>query len=145
MAGLNLDDIFGDVAFTPDGDTVFLSEDKDEEPLVNSSEGDRISRMARKQARDGHFESVARGGGLYTTQLYDPSKRSLVHGSAAPGLKESPVVPYKEKPQKQNQVQYVVPKKKKNRNVSEADKNARRYVSHLYYHRLNAIAVRFLL
>ena len=34
---MNLDDIFSDVMFTPDGDTVFLSEEK--ESMLNSGEG----------------------------------------------------------------------------------------------------------
>lgn len=117
MAGLNLDDIFGDVAFTPDGDTVFLSEDRREEELLDSHE-DQIRTNCRKPAGrgdggdDGQFVEVERGGGLMTTQLYDPSKRSLAHGSAVPGLDQGPTVPYRTEPQKRHQLQYVVTTKK---------------------------------
>lgn len=110
---LNLDDIFGDVAFTPDGDTVFLSEDKAEDDTLLPSVEGRLSTNCRKKTADGRFVEVDRGGGLMTTQLYDPAKRSLAHGAAIPGLQPTGSVPYKEKPQKQHQLGYVASKKKK--------------------------------
>ena len=67
--------------FTPNGDTVFLSE-QSQDDLLNSGEGDRVATMASKPTEDGRFQPVAKGGGLYTTQLHDGRKCSLQMGDA---------------------------------------------------------------
>jgi hypothetical protein len=121
---LNLDDIFGDVMFTPDGETVFLSEQADE--LLNSGEGDKVATMASRPVEDGHFVPVPQGGGLYTTNLADPSKASLSMGSASAGVKPTEPVPFKHNPQPSHQIQFAITKKKKDR--SEQQKVDRRYV-----------------
>ena len=72
-AVLNLDDIFGDVMFTPDGDTVFLSEQANDE-LLQSGEGANVATMASKPDEQGHFRPTAAAGGLYTTQLHQGDK-----------------------------------------------------------------------
>lgn len=113
MAALNLDDIFNDVMFTPDGDTVFLSEEKDAD-MMNSGEGGEVKIVASKVGSDGAYHGVSQGGGLDTTNLADPSKESLTMGEAA--VKVVPTkqaVPFKEAPQKKNQLEYAAPKKKK--------------------------------
>ena len=71
-ATLNLDDIFGDVMFTPDGDTVFLSEEQDALPSGEK----QLTTMASKQRGDKYVQ-VQKGGGLYTTQLTDREKPAL--------------------------------------------------------------------
>ena len=58
-ATLNLDDIFGDVMFTPDGDTVFLSE---EQEILPSGEK-HVTNMASK-VNAGGLVPVQKGGGL---------------------------------------------------------------------------------
>lgn len=104
---MNLDDIFGDVMFTPDGETVFLSEEK--EGMLNSGEGDDVKIYCTKNG-----QAVAQGGGLDTTNLADPSKEALVMGdSATKKVPASQAVPWKEAPQKKNQLEYAAPKKKK--------------------------------
>lgn len=109
---LNLDDIFGDVMFTPEGDTVFLSEQQDDD-LLNSGEGDSYQIVASKRQGD-KFVPYNAGGGLGTTNLADPSKESLAMGSAAnSAVPTSQAVPWKEPPQKKNQLQYAASKKKK--------------------------------
>jgi hypothetical protein len=136
-ATLNLDDIFGDVVFTPDGDTVFLSEaDKDDE-LLNSGEGDNVATMASKPTADGKFRPVQQGGGLYTTNLADDTKASLAMGTAAPGVQATKPVPFQHKPQASHHLQYAAPKKKKSssgerssdRKMSDQQKDERRYVA----------------
>lgn len=124
-ATLNLDDIFGDVMFTPDGDTVFMSEEQD---ALNSGET-HITTMATKIQGNMAIPSQ-KGGGLYTTNLYDPNKAALVMGSAAPGVQATQTVPYKKAPQERHHLQYAVPKKKSSRSsdrkMSEQQKSERR-------------------
>jgi hypothetical protein len=109
---MNLDDIFGDVMFTPDGDTVFLSEQQEDE-LLNSGEGTNVANMASKPSQDGRYAPVQNGGGLYTTQLADSTKASLTMGASAAGIQSTAPVPYKKAPQAQHHLQYAAPKKKK--------------------------------
>jgi len=128
-----LDDIFGDVVFTPDGDTAFLSEQTDDD-ILPSSEGDKVSNCARRATDDGKYAPVPQGGGLYTTNLYDASKPSLTMGSAAQDVKATDLVPFKEAPQRSNHLAYAAPKKKKSssatrssdRKMSEQQKSERR-------------------
>jgi hypothetical protein len=138
-ATLNLDDIFGDVMFTPDGDTVFLSEQQDDDDaLLNSGEGDNVATMASKSRGDGSYAPVQKGGGLYTTQLVDSSKAALTMGAGGAGVQSTASVPYKKAPQAQHHLQYAAPKKKKSsssstrsadRKMSEQQKVERRYVT----------------
>ena len=122
-ATLNLDDIFGDVMFTPEGDTVFLSE----EQALASGERD-ITTMASKPRGD-RYVPVQRGGGLYTTQLHEREKASTTMGSAgmAPSYQS---VPFKKAPQERHHLQYALPKNKKNRGstrgMTEQQKSERR-------------------
>jgi hypothetical protein len=123
-ATLNLDDIFGDVAFTPDGDTVFLSEEVKAEGgdeaigLLNSGEGPNVATVASRPNSDGTFTAVPQAGGLYTTNLYDAAKPSLSMGAAADGVKATAPVPFKHAPQASNHLQYAAPKKKKSSSSS---------------------------
>jgi hypothetical protein len=130
---LNLDDIFGDVMFTPDGDTVFLSEQREE--LLNSGEGEQVATMASRPDESGNFRPVQKAGGLYTTQLHDGSKPSLTMGTAAEGVPEVAPVPFAKAPQASHHLQYAAPKKKRtpaeksaDRKMSEQQKVERRYV-----------------
>jgi len=127
-ATLNLDDIFGDVMFTPEGDTVFLSEEKE---ALNSGEGGNVKIVASKLKGD-QYVAVNAGGGIETTQLNDNSKPALVMGSAhnatVPTVQK---VPFKKSPQERHHLQYAAPKKKKgsrgsDRKMSEQQKVERR-------------------
>lgn len=146
---LNLDDIFGDVMFTPDGETVFLSEQTDE--ILNSGEGEKVATMASRPAADGHFVPVAQGGGLYTTNLADPSKAALTMGVAGANVEPTKPVPFRHNPQANHQIQYAVPKKKERsgeRKASEQQKVDRRYVvrkNMIYFCSLLPVSQRFLL
>jgi hypothetical protein len=121
---LNLDDIFGDVMFTPDGDTVFLSEEQ--EALASGEK--EVTTMASK--RNGEkFVPVNRGGGLYTTQLHERQKPALTMGSAGPDVQATPSAPYKKAPQERHHVQYATKSKGSrsgDRKMSEQQKVERR-------------------
>lgn len=126
---LNLDDIFGDVVFTPEGDTVFLSEQQTEEDaLLNSGEGGQIATMASKPTNDGQYRAVEQGGGLYTTHLADSGVISSAMGKVKDG-KRTASVPYKKAPQARNHLEYAAPKKKKrskDKKLSESEKADKR-------------------
>jgi len=109
--------------FTPDGDTVFLSEQQDD--LLNSGEGEKVATQASKASADGRYQPVPQGGGLYTTQLADGTKPSLQMGAAGAAPATAPV-PFHKNPQAQHQLQYAVPKKKEK--MSDQQKSERRYV-----------------
>lgn len=126
---LNLDDIFGDVVFTPDGDTVFLSEQTDDGEVLNSGEGDHVASMASRPSSDGIYHPVQRAGGIQTTQLDEHGKPALAMGAMTAGVKSSGDVPFRHNPQAGHQLQYAVPKKKSNRSerkMSEQQKVERR-------------------
>jgi hypothetical protein len=131
-ATLNLDDIFGDVMFTPDGDTVFLSEQQDTTGVLNSGEGDNVHISAAKQ-QGNQFVPVPIGGGLATTNLADNTKPALVMGqSANPFVPTSQEIPFKKTPQERHHLQFAAPKRKRSsrsdRKMSEQQKTDRRYV-----------------
>lgn len=137
---LNLDDIFGDVMFTPDGDTVFLSEDQDAlasgeqhvttqaSKIVTTTQHNAVDQNQQQQ----HAIPVQNGGGLYTTQLHDASKPARAMGTMVAGMtKTTTPVPYKEAPQQRHHLQYASMSKKKSsrsseRKMSEQQKNERR-------------------
>jgi len=129
---LNLDDIFGDVMFTPDGDTVFLSEEQD----ALASGEQQVTTQASKIVSHGDQQQQAipiqRGGGYYTTQLHETSKPARTMGTMVPGVtKTTAAVPYKEAPQQRHHLQYASMSKKKSsrsseRKMSEQQKNERR-------------------
>jgi len=128
---LNLDDIFGDVMFTPDGDTVFLSEEQD----ALASGEHQVTAQASKIVTHGDQQQQAiliqRGGGYYTTQLHDSTKPARTMGTMVPGVTKTPAVPFKEAPQQRHHLQYAAMSKKKSsrsseRKMSEQQKNERR-------------------
>lgn len=119
---LNLDDIFGDVVFTPDGDTVFLSEQNDDE-ILNSGETE-VTTMASKPSADGQYSQVQKAGGLYTTDLHDGNKLALTMGTLAEDTPQVEAVPFKHAPQLGHHLQYAAPKKKsKDRSGKSDDKS----------------------
>lgn len=107
---LNLDDIFGDVVFTADGETVFLSEQNEDE-ILNSGETE-VTTMASRPSDDGHYSQVQKAGGLYTTDLHDNKKAALTMGTLAEGTPTVEAVPFKYAPQAAHHLQYAAPKKK---------------------------------
>lgn len=130
LPSLNLDDIFGDVLFTPDGDTVFASELTEE--VLNSGEGEKVATQASKLRDDGSFVPVPKGGGLYTTQLHEGDKPALTMGAASEKVNATAPVPFQKAPQASHQLEYATIKKKRapsDRKMSEQQKVERRYVN----------------
>ena len=141
-ATLNLDDIFGDVVFTPDGDTVFRSEvGGDQQGLLQASgEGTNVSHTASRPTANGTFAPVPQGGGLYTTALAEAGKLALAMGKAGDAVPTTAPVPFQQAPQQQHHLQYATAaaasKKRKagadarasDRKMSEQQKVERRYV-----------------
>lgn len=132
-ATLNLDDIFGDVMFTPDGDTVFLNEEQEDNAVLGSGEGPgQVTHTATRIVQGQQAVPVPRGGGYYTTQLHDNTKPALAMGNNVPGVtKATSAVPFKEAPQQRHHIQYALSNKKKSsrsneRKMSEQQKNERR-------------------
>lgn len=146
-ASLNLDDIFGDVLFTPDGDTVCkqtisISFNRSNSrsffnvsSIVLGEQGDQVQTSgettvavaASKETADGKFAAVPNGGGLYTTQLNDPTKPASAMGGASEASKATAPVPYQTKPQASHQLQYAGKKRTASeRKMSEQQKSERR-------------------
>ncbi|CAB9496480.1 Blue-light-activated histidine kinase [Seminavis robusta] len=130
---LNLDDIFGDVMFTPDGETVFLSEQQDQHNLLQSGEGQNVQIVASKQHAAGQYVPVPQGGGLATTRLADPAKPPALVMGAAPTqtVPTAQAVPFKKTPQERHHLQFAAnPKRKRSsradRKMSEQQKTDRR-------------------
>lgn len=138
---LNLDDIFGDVMFTPDGETVFLGEQgqgQQGDPnnaggggILQSGEGGNVHITAAKQDATGQYIPVPQGGGLQTTNLMDSSKPALVMGAAPTAVvPTAQSVPFTKAPQERHHLQYAAPKRKRSsrsdRKMSEQQKSDRR-------------------
>lgn len=127
-ATLNLDDIFGDVLFTPDGDTVFLSDlqGEDASGVINSGEKE-VATVASRLGEDGQATAVPKAGGLVTTQLDQTGKPALVMGSSE-GAPAMAAVPFKTAPQQRHHLQYATPemmnamKKRKSGSSKSADR-----------------------
>lgn len=125
-ATLNLDDIFGDVFFTPDGDTVFMGEQQEEKSVLTSGEKNVANVASRPQGQA--FVPVPQAGGLHTTNLDRPGERALamgVSGQAAP----TPAIPFQHPPQQTHHMQFAMPnapvapqpaQKKRSRSTSSA-------------------------
>jgi hypothetical protein len=110
---LNIDDVFGEIAFTPDGDL----EVKDDE-IKTSGEGSKFATVASRVTDKGDFQPVQQGGGLYTTQLHEGSKPALAMGSAE-GATPTAAVPYRKAPQADHQLEFAAAKKDKKKSKSE--------------------------
>ena len=78
---LNLDEIFGDCFFTPDGNTIFLSETNDPDALLTSGESHPAPVASRPlPSQQETFVPFSQGGGIATTGLQNPNALSTVMG-----------------------------------------------------------------
>ena len=136
-ATLNLDDIFGDCFFTPEGDAVFLGDQagggpQDGSGVVASAEA-VPTRMASRPApaaagagasapapaaggsssggTPANYVPVSYGGGIATTGLDNPSQaKSTVMGNAPTPTAGAPKpVPFVQPPQQRHHLQYATP------------------------------------
>lgn len=129
-ATLNLDDIFGDVYFTPDGDTVFMGEQEGREVLA-SGERDVANVASKPQGQT--FVPVPQAGGIQTTNQLLPGQPSL---SMGPATGPVATVPFAHPPQQSHHMQFatsaMVPspqQQKKNRSLSASSRSAERKMS----------------
>jgi hypothetical protein len=120
LPALNIDDVFGEIAFTPDGELEVKDDD-----IKTSGEGRQVAAMASKVTDDGEFHMVAQGGGLYTTQLHQGDKPSLAMGVADGATPTMSTVPFRKAPQADHQLEYAAPKKDKKKSK---DKDKSEYV-----------------
>ncbi len=123
-ATLNLDDIFGDCFFTPEGDAVFLSEQPNYDPNNNSmgmssgdnqsaiqlsGEGPYISNNASKPIMTTtapQFVTVPQAGGINTTGLVNPGTKATIMGPAT-GSGTVPLNPMAAPPQQKFHLQFA--------------------------------------
>jgi hypothetical protein len=77
----NLDEIFGDCFFTPDGETVFLNAD-DQVSFVPSNESNPAAVASRLDPNTNAFIPIPFAGGITTTHLDQPGAKASVMGPA---------------------------------------------------------------
>lgn len=110
-ATLNLDDIFGDCFFTPDGETVFMNDNQDGGVLA-SGEGQNVATVASKI--DPHTQALVpmnQAGGIRTTNLDKPGETALIMGGPNQAQQKQPTqaVPFQQAPQRQHHMQFATP------------------------------------
>lgn len=105
-ATLNLDDIFGDVFFTPDGDTVFMGEEQEEKAVLPSGEKNVAATASRPQGQA--YVPVPQAGGLHTTNLDRPGERALAMGASGQAA-PTPSIPFQQPPQQSHHMQFAMP------------------------------------
>ena len=121
--GLNLDDIFGDCFFTPEGEAIFLSEnpqlqqqlvqqqqqllqaEQQKLSFLTSGEAGNVAQNASRPTTTGGggFTLVAPGGGIVTTGLHEPNATATVMGTGVP----PPAAPLVQAPQRPHHLQYA--------------------------------------
>lgn len=113
-ATLNLDDIFGDCFFTPEGDTVFLSEQEDpnNSAIQVSGEPNIVNVASRPMAANGtgqqQFVPVAQAGGIATTGLSSGNGvRATTMGPATAGVGAVTQNPIAAPPQQRHHLQFA--------------------------------------
>mmetsp|Transcript_3952 Transcript_3952/g.7601 ORF Transcript_3952/g.7601 Transcript_3952/m.7601 type:complete len:450 (+) Transcript_3952:468-1817(+) len=114
---LNLDDIFGDCFFTPEGDQIFLSEN--EVPIQASGETVISSNASKPILQNGteQYVPVPNAGGIETTGLNVAGPvRATTMGPVNDNGQERKIVPMIAPPQQKHHLQYAI--------VSAADKKS---------------------
>jgi|Transcript_12391 PAS domain S-box-containing protein len=132
-ATLNLDDIFGDCFFTPEGETVFSNEVQ--EGVLPSGEGQNVANVASKlDTNTQSYQAVQAAGGIQTTNLDKPGQRATVMGGPAPAAGTAPKQPFQQPPQRQHHMQFATPAsasalKKRSRNTTSGRSSSERKMS----------------
>lgn len=126
-----LNDLFGDCFFTPDGDTVFLSEENDKNNIVASSETTPAT-IASRVLEDGTSVPANFAGGIAATNLDKPGMQATVMGPAATTPQPTVPAPFIQPPQKENHIGFATlptttrTKSRRTRKMSEQQQNERR-------------------
>lgn len=110
-ATLNLDDIFGDVLFTPEGDTVFMSDmqNQDEQNGAIIQSGEKQVTTHASRIDGDKAVPVSNAGGIQTTNLDKPGQKALTMGAAGAAGGTTQAVPFKQAPQQRHHLQYAAP------------------------------------
>lgn len=125
---LNLDDIFGDCFFTPEGEAIFLSENPQLQQQVQQQQqlnqqqaqqqqqlgqgtllasGENApSQTASRPAPGTGYAPVPQAGGISTTGLHRPKTAATVMGNPS-GNAAPPAVPFAQAPQRAHHLQYA--------------------------------------
>jgi hypothetical protein len=118
---LNLDDIFGDCFFTPEGEAIFLSENPQLQQQVQQQQQfqhqpSQVSFLASGEAAPSQnasrptggagFAPVPQAGGIVTTGLHNPEASVTVMGNFS-GDAAPPPAPFAQAPQRPHHLQYA--------------------------------------
>ena len=124
---LNLDDIFGDCFFTPEGEAIFLSENpqlqqqvqqqqqlnQQQQDLLQQAQGTLLasgesapSHNASRPAGGG-YAPVPQAGGIVTTGLHKPKAAATVMGNVSVSATAPPAAPFAQAPQRPHHLQYA--------------------------------------
>ncbi len=121
---LNLDDIFGDCFFTPEGEAVFLSENPQMQQVQHAQQqqqsqqqqqvtqgsilasGESVPAQVASRPTQGGFVSVPQAGGIVTTGLHKPNASATVMGNSG-GTTAPSQVPFAQAPQRPHHLQYA--------------------------------------
>lgn len=140
-ATLNLDDIFGDCFFTPEGDQIFLSENQDSNDGDIQTSGESIistnaSKPIVNNGGSQQYVPVPYAGGISTTGL---NGRASIMGPAQNNGNDPKILPMQQQPpQQRHHLQYAmvstarkkvpVPQSStRDRKMSDQQKSERRY------------------
>lgn len=112
---LNLDDIFGDCFFTPEGEAVFLSENPQMQQVQQQQQttqgsilasGESVPAQVASRPTQGGFVNVPQAGGIVTTGLHKPNANATVMGNSG-GTTAPSQVPFAQAPQRPHHLQYA--------------------------------------
>ena len=129
-ATLNLDDIFGDCFFTPEGEAVFLSENPQLQQQVQQQQqlqqqlqqsnqqqfsqagilpsGEAVPTQGASRYTNAGFAPVPQAGGITTTGLHKPNAPVTVMGNLNQQQQQLPSqVPFAQAPQRPHHLQYA--------------------------------------
>jgi hypothetical protein len=123
---LNLDDIFGDCFFTPEGEAIFLSENPQLQQQVQQQQlqqqqmqqnfnqggilpsGEAVPTQGASRYTNGGFAPVPQAGGITTTGLHQPKAPATVMANLPRGgVTHQQQVPFAQAPQRPHHLQYA--------------------------------------
>ncbi len=117
---LNLDDIFGDCFFTPEGEAIFLSENPQlQQQIQQQQQAHQLSQVsflgsgeaapsqnASRPMGGAGFAPIPQAGGIVTTGLHNPKASVTVMGNLSGDVAPS-AVPFAQAPQRPHHLQYA--------------------------------------